>query len=133
MVVRDGIDVATFYIVPSRWIDRYLTLIENSMATRSHGCVNCHIDDWRKAEETVSVSGENVMRPRSKCEWRIDRLSADRFGLAVLTARAFDLDAAMTYLSLAGVSTALIDTSSGCQVAAGIAEPGLSTHNKTPS
>jgi hypothetical protein len=49
------------------------------------------------------------MQPRSERERRIDRLSADRFDLAVLTARAFDLDAAVAYLSLAGVSTALID------------------------
>lgn len=49
------------------------------------------------------------MCPRSERERRMDRLSADRFDLAVLTARAFDLDAAITYLSLAGVSTALID------------------------
>jgi hypothetical protein len=109
MMVRDGVDVATFYIVPSRCINRYPTLIENSMATRSHGCVNCHTDDRRKVEETASVSGENVMCPRNERERRMDRLSADRFDLAVLTARAFDLDAAITYLSLAGVSTALID------------------------
>lgn len=49
------------------------------------------------------------MHPRSERERRIDRLSADRFDLAVLTARAFDLNTALAYLSLAGVSTELID------------------------
>lgn len=72
-------------------------------------CVNWHTDDWRKLDDTVGVSGENVMHPRSERERRTDRLSADRFDLAVLTARAFDLNAAFAYLSLAGVSSALIN------------------------
>ena len=49
------------------------------------------------------------MQPRSERDRRTDRLSADRFDLAVLTARAFDLNAALAYLRLAGASTALID------------------------
>lgn len=49
------------------------------------------------------------MHPRSERERRIDRLSADRLDLAVLTARAFDLDAALAYLSLAGVRNGLIE------------------------
>ena len=49
------------------------------------------------------------MHPRSERERRTDRLLADRFDLAVLTARAFDLNAALAYLNQAGVSTALID------------------------
>ena len=49
------------------------------------------------------------MHPRSERDRRTDRLSADRFDLAVLTARAFDLDAALAYLRQAGASPALID------------------------
>ena len=49
------------------------------------------------------------MQPRSERERRVDRLSADRFDLAVLTARAFDLNAAIAYLSQAGVSNTVID------------------------
>lgn len=49
------------------------------------------------------------MHPRSEHERRMDMLSADHFDLAVLTARAFDLRTAFTYLSLLGVSNALID------------------------
>ena len=49
------------------------------------------------------------MQPRSERERRTDRLSADRFDVAVLTARAFDLNAALAYLRLVGASTALID------------------------
>lgn len=71
--------------------------------------MNCYTDDQGELSETVGVSGEIVMHPRSERERRIDSLSADRFDLAVLTARAFDLRTAFTYLSLVGVSNALIN------------------------
>ena len=48
------------------------------------------------------------MQCRRRRERRMDGLTADRFDLAVLTARAFDLNAASTYLNQVGVSEALI-------------------------
>lgn len=49
------------------------------------------------------------MQPRSERERRVDRRSSDHFDLAVLTARALDLDAALAYLRLVGASNTLID------------------------
>jgi hypothetical protein len=49
------------------------------------------------------------MQARSQRERRTDRLTAERFDLAVLTARAFDVKAASTYLRLSGISNLLID------------------------
>jgi hypothetical protein len=49
------------------------------------------------------------MQPRSDLERRVDRLTAERFDLAVLTARAFDLRAASTYLRLSGVRNVLVE------------------------
>jgi hypothetical protein len=48
------------------------------------------------------------MQARSHLERRTDRLTAERFDLAVLTARAFDMKAASTYLRLSGISNLLI-------------------------
>lgn len=49
------------------------------------------------------------MHSRSERERRVDNLSADRFDLAVITARAFDLNAAFAYLKQIGASSALVD------------------------
>lgn len=49
------------------------------------------------------------MQCRRESERRVDRVTADRLDLAVLTARAFDLNTASAYLSLLGISDALVD------------------------
>jgi hypothetical protein len=48
------------------------------------------------------------MQVRSPNDRRRDRLTAERFDLAILTARAFDVRAGQSYLRLSGVSTPLV-------------------------
>jgi hypothetical protein len=48
------------------------------------------------------------MQMRRMDDRRTDKLTAERIDLAVLTARAFDLRAAQTYLTLSGIGAALV-------------------------
>jgi hypothetical protein len=47
------------------------------------------------------------MRARSQHDRRSDKLTAARFDLAILAARAFDVAAGQNYLLLSGVSTSI--------------------------
>jgi len=48
------------------------------------------------------------MQRRSQQDRRIDRLTAERFDLAILAARAFDLRAGQSYLKLSGIGPSLV-------------------------
>jgi hypothetical protein len=49
------------------------------------------------------------MQRRSQQDRRIDRLTAERFDLAILAARAFDLRAGQSYLKLSGIGPSLVE------------------------
>jgi hypothetical protein len=48
------------------------------------------------------------MQRRSQQDRRMDSLTAERFDLAILAARAFDVRAGRNYLMLSGVSSSLV-------------------------
>lgn len=50
------------------------------------------------------------MRRRTQQDRRMDGVTAERFDLAVLAARAFDLRAGQSYLMLSGVDFSLVQT-----------------------
>jgi hypothetical protein len=49
-----------------------------------------------------------MMQKRSKQDRRKDRCTAERFDLAILAARAFDMRAGQQYLLLSGVSPSIM-------------------------
>lgn len=59
--------------------------------------------------DTVLIGTGEGMQRRSEQDRRSDRLTAERFDLAILAARAFDLRAGQSYLTLSGVGPSLVD------------------------
>jgi hypothetical protein len=71
--------------------------------------VTWHTDQpSRLAENFCMVDTGTTMRIRRQQDRRMDSSTAERFDLAVLAARAFDLHAGHNYLVLSGVSPLVV-------------------------